>query len=315
LVEEDDFSMLSFDDDNDDDDTDDEYDDQELLLELKKLISKHMKLQKRHGDLLCSHKELINSYALLESAHEVMLTKVKDSKPHTCTCAPHSVDLSCANSCCSQVKPSCDEHIVVETCDNLIASENDELNRENEMLKMELSRLKGKGHLQPSRDNRDHMVKKLRKGPIVTCAKLPQINLKTSYQKIDKTKIKKKAHVKCFECSTLGHFSSECPNKKIDQAKLSRRRRSLSQRRCFACKGKGHNIADCLKEVSKQVYQNWSVRFDKLKYSVSTENYKTSVQCNKGFEVALDKHMSNNESTKRQSKNKASRIKHQTCYT
>jgi hypothetical protein len=39
-----------------------------------------MKLQKRHGDLLCSHKELINSYALLESAHEVMVTKVKDSK-------------------------------------------------------------------------------------------------------------------------------------------------------------------------------------------------------------------------------------------
>jgi hypothetical protein len=35
LVEEDDFSMLSFNDDNDDDDTDDEYDDQELLLELK----------------------------------------------------------------------------------------------------------------------------------------------------------------------------------------------------------------------------------------------------------------------------------------
>jgi hypothetical protein len=31
--------------------------------------------------------------------------------------------------------------------------------------------------------------------------------------------------------------------------------------------------------------------------------------------VALDKHMSKNESTKRQSKDKASRIKHQTCYT
>jgi hypothetical protein len=28
------------------------------------------------------------------------------------------------------------------------------------MLKMELSRLKGKGHVQPSQDNRDHMVKK-----------------------------------------------------------------------------------------------------------------------------------------------------------
>jgi hypothetical protein len=31
--------------------------------------------------------------------------------------------------------------------------------------------------------------------------------------------------------------------------------------------------------------------------------------------VALDKHMSKNESTKRESKNKASKIKHQTCYT
>jgi hypothetical protein len=31
--------------------------------------------------------------------------------------------------------------------------------------------------------------------------------------------------------------------------------------------------------------------------------------------VALDKYMGKNESTKRQSKKKASRIKHQTCYT
>jgi hypothetical protein len=30
-------------------------------VEFKKLISKHMKLQKRHGDLLCSHKELLDS--------------------------------------------------------------------------------------------------------------------------------------------------------------------------------------------------------------------------------------------------------------
>jgi hypothetical protein len=46
-----------------------------------------------------------------------------------------------------------------------------------------------------------------------------------------------------------------------------------------------------------------------------TENSRTSRQCNKGFKVALDKHMSKNESTKRQSKHKANRIKHQTCYT
>jgi hypothetical protein len=45
------------------------------------------------------------------------------------------------------------------------------------------------------------------------------------------------------------------------------------------------------------------------------ENSRTSGQCNKNFKVALDKHMSKNESTKRQSKDKASRIKYQACYT
>jgi hypothetical protein len=34
--------------------------------------------QKRYEDLLYSHKELMDSYALLESAHEVMISKVKD---------------------------------------------------------------------------------------------------------------------------------------------------------------------------------------------------------------------------------------------
>jgi hypothetical protein len=193
---------------DDDDNIDDEYVKQELLMEFKKLISKHIKLQKRHGDLLYSHKELIDSYALLQLTHEVMVIMVKDYKPHTCTCAPPSIDLSCANSCCSQAKSSFDEHVLVETCDKLIASENDELKRENEMLKMELSQLKGKGYVQPSQDNCDHMVKKFEKGSTVTCAKLPQINLNTSYLKVDKSKIKKKSHAKCFESSTLGHFSS-----------------------------------------------------------------------------------------------------------
>jgi hypothetical protein len=144
---------------------------------------------------------------------------------------------------------------------------------------------------------------------------LPQINLKTSYQNVDKTKIKKKAHIKCFECSTLEHFSSECPNRKSNQVKPSRRQRSLSKRRCFDYKKKYHNIVDCPKEASKQVCQNRTVRFVKPEYPVSAENSKTSGQCNKGFKVTLDKHMSKNKSIKRQSKDKASRIKHQTCYT
>jgi Pyruvate/2-oxoacid:ferredoxin oxidoreductase delta subunit len=60
--------------------------------------------------------------------------------------------------------------------------------------------------MQPSQNNRDHMVKKVDKGSTVTCGKLPQINLKTSFQKVDKPKIKKKTQVKCFECSILEHF-------------------------------------------------------------------------------------------------------------
>jgi hypothetical protein len=205
-----------------------------------------------------------------------MVIKVKDSTPHTCTCAPPSIDLSCANSCCSQAKSLCDEHVLVETYDSFIASENDELKRENEILKMELSRLKGKDHVQPSQNNHDHMVKKLEKGSTVICAKLSQINLKTSYQKVDKTKTKKKAHVKCIECSTLGHFLSKGLNKENDQAKLSRRYRSLYQRRCFGCKEKCHNIAVCKKEeASKQVCQNHTVRFGKLEYLVLAENFRT----------------------------------------
>jgi hypothetical protein len=35
--------------------------------------------------------------------------------------------------------------------------------------------------VQPSQDNRDHMVKKIEKGSTDIWAKFPQINLKTSY--------------------------------------------------------------------------------------------------------------------------------------
>jgi hypothetical protein len=134
---------------------------------------------------------------------------VKSSQPHTCTCAPKSIDLSCANTCCSQAKPSCDEQAIVETCDDHIASENDDLKREVEMLKMELSWLKSKCHVQPSQDNLDNMVNKLENGATVTCSKLPLTDLTKSHHKSSMYKIKKKTHVKCFECSTMGHFSSE----------------------------------------------------------------------------------------------------------
>jgi hypothetical protein len=43
----------------------------------------------------------MDSYALLESAHEVMVTTVKDSQPHICTFAQPSINLPYANSYCS----------------------------------------------------------------------------------------------------------------------------------------------------------------------------------------------------------------------
>jgi hypothetical protein len=153
------------------------------------------------------------------------------------------------------------------------------------------------------------MMKKLEKGSTITYDKLSQINLKTSYQKVDKTKIKKKTHVKYFQCSILGHFSSECPNKKNNREKLSRRQRSLSQRRYFVCKETCHNVADYPKEeASKKISQNQSVWFGKPEYPVLTEKSRTSGQCNKGFKVTLDKHMSMNKSSKRQSKDKVSHL-------
>jgi hypothetical protein len=76
---------------------------------------------------------------------------------------------------------------------------------------------------------------------------------------------------------------------------------------CFGCKEKCHNIADYPKEeVSKQIYQNWTVWFGKPEYPILTKTSRTSDQCNKSFKVTLDKHMSKNESTKRQSKDKSS---------
>jgi paraquat-inducible protein B len=91
------------------------------------------------------------------------------------------------------------------------------------MLNMELSHLKGKSNVQPSQNNSDNMMNKLEKGSSITYSKLPLTDLMKSHHKSNKYKIKKKAHVKCFECSKMGHFASECPNKKEDQTKLSRR--------------------------------------------------------------------------------------------
>ena len=64
--------------------------------------------------------------------------------------------------------------MIIETCDDLIAKENDELKQEVERLYTDLRWLKGKytqEQVQPSQDNTSAGVKKHEKGETVTCFK------------------------------------------------------------------------------------------------------------------------------------------------
>jgi hypothetical protein len=125
--------------------------------ELGKLTSEHMTLQAKNKELECSHDKLVDSYATLEIAHDVVLSSVKFMQPlsHTCTCSQVQVDLSCTNVCISQASKSSIEHVLVESCDDLIAKENDGLKKEVKRLQRDLYVLKGKSKVQPSQDNRE----------------------------------------------------------------------------------------------------------------------------------------------------------------
>ena len=156
-----------------------------LEAKLVKLTSEHMALQAKYKELECSHEKLVDSYATLDIAHEVVLSSVKFLQPlsHTCTCSHVNNEFACTKPCCSQASQSSIEHVFVESCDDLIAQENDELKQEVEKLKKDLSELKEKSQVQPSQDNRVNMVKKLEKGSTITSS-TPQQQLKISKSKI-----------------------------------------------------------------------------------------------------------------------------------
>jgi hypothetical protein len=103
-----------------------------------------MVLQANHNELEHSYEKLVDSYATLEIAHEVVLSSVKSIQPlsHTCTCSEVQVNLSCANDCLSQASQSSIEHVLVESCDDLIAEEN--LKQKVEKLQKDLYVLKEK---------------------------------------------------------------------------------------------------------------------------------------------------------------------------
>jgi len=102
--------------------------------------------------------------------------------------------------------------------------ENDELKREVEELKIEMIKLKNKGQVQPSQDNRDNMVKKLERGSNSTVFAPQQ----------DQAKEESLVQVK--------RSNMESKNK----TKLSRKEKQRARTRvCFRCKEKDHLIAAC----------------------------------------------------------------------
>jgi hypothetical protein len=163
----------------------------DLGAKLAKLTSEHMALQANHKELEYSYEKLVDSYATLEIAHEVVFSSVKSIQPlfHTCTCSQVQVNLSCANDCLSPASQSSIEHVLVESCDDLIAKENDQLKQEVEKLQKNLYVLKEKSKVQPSQDNCEDMVKKLEKGSTVTSS-TPQPHTMTHKNKIqEKSKV------------------------------------------------------------------------------------------------------------------------------
>ena len=147
-----------------------EKENQMVKAQVEKLTSEHVALQGTHLELEKSYEMLVDSYVSLQVAHEVVMTSISNYQPptHTCTCSQVQYLLSCDKSCCSQATNSCVEHVAADTCEDLINKEDVNSKKEVKELKSKPTMLKSKAQVQPSQDNRDHMVKKFEKGSNVT---------------------------------------------------------------------------------------------------------------------------------------------------
>jgi hypothetical protein len=120
-----------------------EKEDANLKAQLEVLTSKHVKMQKDYEMHKCSHEDLQDVHVMLQVSHDFVITSVKHFQPHTqeCTCSPNFINPICANACYSQSPQSNVEQINVDSCDDLIAEENDTLNLEVKRLEQKVKML------------------------------------------------------------------------------------------------------------------------------------------------------------------------------
>jgi hypothetical protein len=191
----------------------------------------------------------MDSHLMLEIAHEVVITSVKSYQPHThkCTCTQVPYILSCANNCCSQASQPFVEHVIIETCDDSITKENEELKEVVERLRRDLIQWKGKCNAQSSQDNREDMLKKLMKGSIEACIKPHQEGHKSNCGKV-KGKFKK---AQCPNCSSS---AQGCRGSRMWQYRTLGRQCRTQVRQCRTWAGQqspqGHQGTTLTKEDS-----------------------------------------------------------------
>jgi hypothetical protein len=288
-----------------------------LKAQLEVLISKHVKMQKDYKMLKCSHKDLQDAHVTLKVSHDVVITSVKHFQPHIqkCTCSPNFINSICANACCSQRQQSSVEQINVNSCDDLIAEENNLLKLEVQRLEREMVKLKEKNLGQPTQDNCDHMVNKLELGTTITRPSSQQ-KYKSPYHKKQEKVKKDLKHIKCFKCSDMGHYAFMCSTQVESKATLSRRQ--LRTITCFECKKESHRILtfpnfqdeqQCRGRTGQTGMDNWSDRL--ISGLAPQEKMGTSF---KG-PIASRTRLGLLEAKQRQEKKCMSKIKGRICYT
>jgi hypothetical protein len=129
--------------------------------ELKKLLAHEKGKVEKLDQELAKIKEttcsLKSSIGALQDQHDVLLKTHQDLKVQFGALWSSTSKTSTNNKASTS-------QVSVETCDDLIAQEDDHLKREVKKLELEVNKLKKKAKVQPPQDNHSNVVKKLEKG-------------------------------------------------------------------------------------------------------------------------------------------------------